>query len=112
MLDLPFNIPADEHGAIDGMRLSRALMRAAVDVLLPYVGHCPACLDIAFSQSAEDVLETMHAELKKGQENALLFTPGLSGADRQKAIAAHLAAKQDEIVELLTAGEQERCPQH
>lgn len=103
MVNLTYNIPPDDHGAIDGMRLACALMRTAVDVLLPYVGHCPGCLDAAFDKIANDLLETMHAELKAGEENAMLFTPGLSGPTRQKALAAHLAAKREDVVELLTA---------
>lgn len=79
MLDIRYPIEADEHGVIDGIRLSTALIRTAVNLLIPYIGTCSGCLDTAFSKIANEVLEDAHQELKTGEANPTIFTPGLNG---------------------------------
>lgn len=107
MLELKYPIEADEHGVIDGIRLSTAMIRSAVDVLIPYIGTCGGCIDTAFGKIANEVLEAIHQEIKNGDSNAMIFTPGLNGAERDAAITAHMDDSQEAIHELLLSGRSE-----
>jgi hypothetical protein len=113
MLELRYPVEPDKHGVIDGVQLATHLIRNAVNLLIPYVANCRACLDAIFSQIANSALETVHQELSSGQKSgAFLFTVGIEDAQRQDAITAHLADNKEAIAAFLESAMDEHAHHH
>ena len=102
MLQLEYDVTADEHGVFDGRVLARMMIAHAFDLLVPYVEACPACADQLFSLIANEVLAQAHAD---GLSGILLVPIGAPGsAERADAQERHLAAAAETTRALLQTG--------
>lgn len=90
MMQIEYELDADEHGVFDGRALARMMIEHAFGLLIPYVEACPACADQLFTVIANEVLAQAHKDGLIG----ILFAPVGEPGSTQQQIAQdlHLAA--------------------
>lgn len=106
-LQIDLDAPVDAHGVVDGREVARALLRTAVRGLAPYVGNCPACVDLVYTALSNEVLEEMHRDKEDGGAIEELRWHGSGDDDeaaRGAAFARHAEAGQAETDRLRALG--------
>jgi hypothetical protein len=102
MIELSYDIDADENGMFDGRKLARQLIGDAFRLLVPYVHSCPGCTDALFTVIANDIMGELHEQSREsGQLQGFMFCTEEDPAKRAEIEKVHLAAASAETARLL-----------
>jgi len=98
VVELEFDVSADEDGVISGLELARKMIRDAYKLLVPYVNACPACADSLFGAMANAEIAALHKQRgQKAPLPSIILSRLPDGPEKDAAIRRHLAAHKARI---------------